>query len=513
MAKAKQKSTVIERAKKFFDRVVAYEAEQRKAEIDDIRFVGLLDQWPANIKQIREQDPQGARPCLVVDKVNQYKNQIVNNIRQNRAGIKVRPIDDSADIEVAEVYQGIVRHIEDRSKADIAYDWAAEGAVVSGLGYFRVLTEYVGDSFEQDIRIERIKNRFTVYFDDTSTEPDGSDAQQVIITELVDREVFKEMYPNANPCDWATATGDNQNKWVTPSANKAMSDIPTKTHYARIATHAKKKIKDAGMSIGLLYGKGGPGGASMGAPGGNVSAPNAPNQGSEIMGMQMLQAQKRLIEAQANKTEVEAKKIGGVDTEEAETRIKSLTQGIENQKAVQQLTQIETDIAEIEKNMKDDSYEDTLASIRIAAKVAERNFQLMSNELKISDETLNAKIAIVQGELIGIGIENRLKEAQIKKTDQEIKASIASISQGWRSLSIQDRNAITNMLNAETARTNAQTNVREFLESVRKTDYDYEVKRGILELQRFLHNVSEGDKLTVGTLQSILGAATRAKPK
>ena len=49
MAKAKQKSTVIERAKKFFDRVVAYEAEQRKAEIDDIRFVGLLDQWPANI--------------------------------------------------------------------------------------------------------------------------------------------------------------------------------------------------------------------------------------------------------------------------------------------------------------------------------------------------------------------------------------------------------------------------------------------------------------------------------
>ena len=215
MAKAKQKSTVIERAKKFFDRVVAYEAEQRKAEIDDIRFVGLLDQWPANIKQIREQDPQGARPCLVVDKVNQYKNQIVNNIRQNRAGIKVRPVDDYADIEVAEVYQGIVRHIEDRSKADIAYDWAAEGAVVSGLGYFRVLTEYVGDSFEQDIRIERIKNRFTVYFDDTSTEPDGSDAQQVIITELVDRDAFKDMYSDANPCDWATATGDNQNKWVT----------------------------------------------------------------------------------------------------------------------------------------------------------------------------------------------------------------------------------------------------------------------------------------------------------
>jgi hypothetical protein len=215
MAKTKDKSNVVERAKKFFDRIVAFEAEQRKAELDDIRFVGLLEQWPANIKQIRENDPNGSRPCLVVDKVNQYKNQIVNNIRQNRPGIKVRPVDDYADIEVAEVLQGIVRHIEDRSKADIAYDWAGECAVVGGVGYFRILTEYVADSFEQDIRIERIKNRFTVYFDDTSVEPDGSDAQKCLLTELVDREVFKEMYPDASPCDWQHATGDNQNTWVT----------------------------------------------------------------------------------------------------------------------------------------------------------------------------------------------------------------------------------------------------------------------------------------------------------
>lgn len=211
----KKESDVIARAKKFFDRVVAWETDQRAQELDDIRFVGLLEQWPENIKRIREQDPQGARPCLVVDKVNQYKNQIVNNIRQNRAGIKVRPVDDHSDIEVAEVIQGIVRHIEDRSKADIAYDWAAEGAVVSGLGYFRILTEYVGDSFEQDIRIERIKNRFSVYFDDRSVEPDGSDALEVIVTEFVNRDEFKRMYPDADSCDWSTATGDNRNKWIT----------------------------------------------------------------------------------------------------------------------------------------------------------------------------------------------------------------------------------------------------------------------------------------------------------
>jgi hypothetical protein len=211
---AEKNKSVIERAQKFFERVQAYEAEQRKEELDDIRFVGLLEQWPENIRKLRESDPQGARPCLTVDKVNQYKNQIVNAIRQNRPSIKARPVDDIGDPEVAEVYQGIIRHIEDVSKADIAYDWAAEGAVDSGVGYFRVLTEYVGDSFDQDIRIKRITNRFSVYFDPDSREPDGSDAKEVLITELVSRDEFKRMYPDANPCDWQNSTGDS-NVWYT----------------------------------------------------------------------------------------------------------------------------------------------------------------------------------------------------------------------------------------------------------------------------------------------------------
>lgn len=209
--KEDKSSKVVERAKKFFERVITAESRQRSEELDDIRFVGLLEQWPQNIRTAREADPQGSRPCLTVDKVNQYKNQIVNQMRQNRPSIKARPVDDNGDIEVAEVYQGIIRHIEDVSKADIAYDWAGEGAVTSGLGYFRIITEYTGDSFEQDIRIARIRNRFSVYFDPDSKEPDGSDAKEVIITEMVNREKFKEEYPNADPCDWQTTTGDNNN--------------------------------------------------------------------------------------------------------------------------------------------------------------------------------------------------------------------------------------------------------------------------------------------------------------
>lgn len=205
---------IVLQAQKFFERVTNAEADQRGEEIDDIRFVGLLEQWPENIRNLRESDPQGARPCLTVDKVNQYKNQIVNNIRQNRPGIKVRPIDDKGDPEVAEVLQGIINHIEDSSKADVAYDWAAEGAVTSGIGYFRILTEYVGETFEQDIRIARISNRFSCYADPDSRAPDGSDYKEFIITEMVRRDEFKRDYPDADPCQWDGSTGDNDN-WVT----------------------------------------------------------------------------------------------------------------------------------------------------------------------------------------------------------------------------------------------------------------------------------------------------------
>ena len=94
---------IIAEAKDYFNEVITDEGDQRQLEIDDIRFVGLMEQWPDALKAIREGDPSGARPCLVTDKINQYKNQIVNDIRKNRSSIKVRPVDDTADLEVAKV--------------------------------------------------------------------------------------------------------------------------------------------------------------------------------------------------------------------------------------------------------------------------------------------------------------------------------------------------------------------------------------------------------------------------
>lgn len=271
-----------------------------------------------------------------------------------------------------------------------------------------------------------------------------------------------------------------------------------------------EQMREAGLGIGLMYGGSGPGGQTTGSAGAGVGAANAPSGGSEIMGLQLMKAQKALMEAQANKTNVEAEKIGGVDTQEAVTRIESLSQGIKNQKASARLTDLQGDIAEIESMIKGGSADDVMSTIRYVARKTAQELSALEMNNEITSETKDEKILLVQGELIGLGLANEMKKVGIELTEQQIKASQASIAQGWKSLSIQDRNAVVNLMNSETARINANTNIREFVESVRKTDYDYDVRKGMLELQRFIHDVPETTKLTVNAVSQVFGTLVNA---
>lgn len=93
-----------------------------------------------------------------------------------------------------------------------------------------------------------------------------------------------------------------------------------------------RHLKNAGLNIGLMYGQSGAGG--MGASGGaHQSAPDQPQGNPVGMALQVQQieqqrrmndAQIALAEAQAEKTKVEASKIGGVDIQESLARIENL---------------------------------------------------------------------------------------------------------------------------------------------------------------------------------------------
>jgi hypothetical protein len=196
-AKGESDADIIENARKCLKECIDAEAPERANMLDDLKFC-TLDQWPEDIRKERENDVEnGPRPCLTIDKINQYIVQVVNDMRQGKPGIVVRPQDDDADVETAKILKGLVRNIEDQSNADIAYATAGESAAKIGLGYFRITTEYVSDdSFDQEIFIRPIPNTFSVYLG-KHVMPDGSDAECGYIVEAMPVPKFQEMYPKA----------------------------------------------------------------------------------------------------------------------------------------------------------------------------------------------------------------------------------------------------------------------------------------------------------------------------
>jgi hypothetical protein len=182
-------------------------SDSREDELDDLRFMaGSPDnqwQWPADVLSTRgsvQGQSINARPCLTINKLPQHVRQVTNEQRQNRPNGKVIPADDNADVQVAEIFNGVVRHIEYMSDADVAYDTACDNQVTYGEGYIRLLTEYCNDdTFDQDIKIGRVRNAFSVYMDPTIQDPCGSDAEWCFITEDILKSEYERLFPDASP--------------------------------------------------------------------------------------------------------------------------------------------------------------------------------------------------------------------------------------------------------------------------------------------------------------------------
>jgi hypothetical protein len=213
--KPKSDSDILATARSRLDMAVASLAESREDEIDDLRFyAGSPDnhwQWPADVLATRgavQGQTINARPTLTINKLPQHVRQVTNDQRQNRPGAKVIPVDDTADVEVADIFNGMIRHIEYISDADVAYDTACENQVAYGEGYIRLLTEYCDDkTFDQDIKIGRIRNSFSVYMDPLIQDPTGADAKYCFITEDVTKAEYERMYPDAAPISTLQSLG------------------------------------------------------------------------------------------------------------------------------------------------------------------------------------------------------------------------------------------------------------------------------------------------------------------
>lgn len=224
---------LLELAREQFAEAEEADTEAREQLREDIKIFDGEGIWPERLRMSREGDPKGARPCLNISDLAPRVHQVTNDFRQNRPSIKIRPVDDKADVDTAKVFNGLARHVEQQSDADIAYETANFYQTVGGYGYFRMTEEMYEGSNE--LLIKPIANPLSVYMDPFAMDPVGCDARYCFVTEQIPRKVFEREYPRVDLQGWE---GGEDDSWITDDSVRV-------AEWFHIEEKSKNKIKTA----------------------------------------------------------------------------------------------------------------------------------------------------------------------------------------------------------------------------------------------------------------------------
>lgn len=195
---------------KRFETIQRREQQNRTLAVEDNRFCNDHDgMWDDDAKANRKD-----RPRLTINRVAPAIDQVVGDQRQNRTSIKVRPASGDAEKDIAEIYNGLIRNIENQSQAENCYDGAFTEAVTGGYGGWRVNTEFADDdTFEQDIRIRPIHDAATSLYFGLSEHYDKRDASHAFYSKFIAKEDFKQKYPDAVETDFAQQEYSSNQTW------------------------------------------------------------------------------------------------------------------------------------------------------------------------------------------------------------------------------------------------------------------------------------------------------------
>lgn len=177
----------------------------------DIRCVAG-DPWADKDRKARE---DAGRPCLSLDELGQYTNQVINDVRQNKRGVKVTPIGDGANDKTAEFRQNLIRQIEYRSNASDVYTGMFEEALQRSYGFARIKAKYVSDSgFDQELVIEALPNPDLVTVDPDDLSPTAKGIQYAFIHESRSIKQFKKDFPDASITDFSDEIRQQAPDWI-----------------------------------------------------------------------------------------------------------------------------------------------------------------------------------------------------------------------------------------------------------------------------------------------------------
>lgn len=181
---------------RYDDGVGAFE-ENRRMHSEDLNFVynsESMGQWDPVVLEARR-----GKPNYTFNRVIGPVNIVVADMRQTRPAGKVRPTSGAASEAVADILGGLMRSIEDESRADPIYKNQYKFAVAGGFGAWRLMPEYASeDSFDQVLRLKDIPNPQTVIWDPECSDACSGDAMWCIVGERLSKEKHRSLFPTAD---------------------------------------------------------------------------------------------------------------------------------------------------------------------------------------------------------------------------------------------------------------------------------------------------------------------------
>ncbi len=150
--------------------------ELRKDEKESRGFwIGGDKQWrPGEVARRKANN----RPALTINRCKPAVDQVVNQAISNPPGPQAHPVGEGADKDGCDILEGLIREVEYRSNAKVAYMNAMKYACAGGRGCFELKTEYVNErSMEQELTIEEIEDPDMVFLDPNAKDWGRRDAR------------------------------------------------------------------------------------------------------------------------------------------------------------------------------------------------------------------------------------------------------------------------------------------------------------------------------------------------
>ena len=176
-----------------YERARKANKDQRDAETERLKFyVGGEHQWRES--ELIKRKAQH-RPIITINKCKPAVDQIEGDIRMNPPGPEVHPVGGGADKDTADIWAGIIREVEYRSRSHAAYSMAGRHEAASGYGCIELATEYAGDrSFDQRVRIEPVEDPGAIYWDPSSRKLNRSDASWAVRVKIYTRSDYETAF-------------------------------------------------------------------------------------------------------------------------------------------------------------------------------------------------------------------------------------------------------------------------------------------------------------------------------